>query len=296
MSTHRTTSAQTRALTPPQPSDMLTIPATAALLGVSKSAMSNLMSAKIITPAGRGGPSGRAWLFRRGDLDAYLDMLRQRMTMDEVRRALGFRSARAVKDLMANGHLHAFVPPGTRKNTLTFDRAEVEVVAANLARRLNGREALLRAGMTDLGVLQHWLLLSGGTIHWHGAVAAYEPDDVDRARQAYRPDGGIDVNEVAAILGETVTQVRQHVASGKLTPLSQCDERGWRFDRPVVDAYKCERERQALRALIARWPRQSDDESDGSQRSSAGGRIYTAKLRTSQSSPPVTVPETWNEW
>jgi len=215
----------------------------------------------------------------------------QRMTLEDARVALGFSSRQGVRDLASRGQLTAIASP---RGSMTFDRTEVETLAAARARRLDSRQALKRAGMVELRSFKRWLALTGGTVHWHGQRTAYEPDDVDAVRRAYRPDDAINLTETAKMLDETVEQVRRLVHRGDLPALTKPrGSTGWRFDRAAVERYKQERDRAAMRSVVERWPR---PDHDGIERSPGGGWVYPAKLHNDRGSPPSTVPDAWRAW
>lgn len=273
------------------PDDVLYAQDAAAFLGIKRSTLHTLVTEKMLTPS-RGGPSGRAYVFRRGDLEAFREERRKRMTIEEARIALGYRSQQGVKAMIANGQLKALSPVPHRRG-ITFDRVEIEALVEARARRLSSQQALERAGMTDLPSFQRWLLQTGGTVHWDGGCTAYEPDDVEAVRRAYRPEGGITLKQTASMLDVSEEQVRSLVHSGELAVLTKPRGRvGWRFDRPAVEHFKRERARAALRDVVDRWPRL---EKDGVARSPEGGRVYSARLR-SERGPTNAIPEAWQVW
>lgn len=284
--------------------DLLTTREAAALLGISTSLVNILQGEKLLVPVGRGGKNGLSWLYRRGDLIDYHAKRRDRMTTHEACVALGL-GREGVKGLVATGQLHRFPPLPYRKGE-TFARSEVETLAANRARRLSGHKALERAGMNNLPAFRHWLAKTGGTVHWHGGVAVFEPDDLDRIRKALSPDG-LDVNETADLLGVSTWQVRRLVRQGKLQALTTHRGMvGWRFDPEVVHAYKQardssvllrkqEKERTALRSVLDRW---STTVGSGSTAvgTSTGRTVHHAHYARDLHDDAKALPSAWQAW
>ncbi|HDR9033399.1 TPA: helix-turn-helix domain-containing protein [Burkholderia vietnamiensis] len=280
------------------PDDLLTVPQAAELLGISKSLVQVLLTDKTLT-ARKHGPH-RAWVLRRGDLDAFQALQDSRMSVNDVRKTLGLRTNEGVRLLIEQGDLLAYPTVLGRRGGMEFDRVQVLDLAQARARRLNTKQAMERFGMSDPGTLQRWVQETGGTIHWTGSTAAYEPEDVDRARQACRPEGGIDVDAVAAMLDLPTKDVTDLVARGDLPALTSWEGEGLRFDRPTIERIKYDRIRSAMHDVIQRWYErcavEPTEHDDGVERSRDGGRIYRAKRPPTSSVPPVQIPEAWRAW
>ncbi|MGX5873010.1 helix-turn-helix domain-containing protein, partial [Burkholderia gladioli] len=175
-----------------------------------------------------------------------------RMTAREAGIALGLRAS-AVQNLVATAQLHRLPALPSRKGA-TFARTEVETLAANRARRMSTLEATARAGLKDTEEFRRWFKTAGGTVHRHGKMPVYEPDDVDRVRQAMQPVG-IATVEAASLLGVSVSHIARLVRQGDLAALtSSMGCKGRRFDREVVLAYKQNREYAPIRTMLDRWP------------------------------------------
>lgn len=230
--------------------DVLTIDEAAALLGCERALVERRMSDGSL-PFVEGIRRKRAIrLLPRVAVEAYQAQQRTRMSAREAFEALGFKSYEGLRGLVERGDLKAVLVGGRP----TYDRTEVQRLAAQRAQHLPLQQAADRAGIHRV-VLRRWIEKTGGTVrHREGARARFALADVDNVRQHIVPDGSIDVTEAAKLLGVSVVEARKRARSGDLPSLVQPQgPKGWRFDRTAVLQHKNQRERVAMRSVLDRW-------------------------------------------
>ncbi|WP_109479908.1 helix-turn-helix domain-containing protein [Paraburkholderia sp. C35] len=111
------------------PDELLTVIEAAQTLGVSASHLNTLLVEGWIPSAWRTDEGMRARLVRRGDLETYRATLHQRMTVEEVRRALGLHTHAGVMKLVRSGHLKTLPLTEHRRSKIAFARPDVEKLA-----------------------------------------------------------------------------------------------------------------------------------------------------------------------
>lgn len=113
--------------------DLLTTTEAARVLGKSTALVETLMKEGSLTAIKHTRGKSISRNFRRGDVEAYRDAMNARMTFKEVQEALGIRSQDSVRRLVKRGQLTLHPPLPHRGTGSTYDREEVQRLAADRA-------------------------------------------------------------------------------------------------------------------------------------------------------------------
>ncbi|HDR9280186.1 TPA: helix-turn-helix domain-containing protein [Burkholderia vietnamiensis] len=129
---------------PTSPDDLLSTTEAARVLGKSTALVETLMKEGSLTAVKHTRGKSIMRNFRRGDVEAYRDAMNARMTLKEVQEALGIRSQDSVRVLVKRGHLTLHPPLPHRGTGSTYDREEVQRLAAE--RKASGTIGTTRGG------------------------------------------------------------------------------------------------------------------------------------------------------